>query len=160
MRRLFRSKKDSMICGVCGGLAEYFNVDPAIVRLATVALFLVNPAVMIILYIVACVVIPEKKEEAPPTVTPEEGREGLEVSRREFSELAKVLGLVVGVILIVAGAVAIASAFIPPAWFWGVIRPVFELPAYLARFGSLVYGVVLLVLGGLLLSYFLRHGRK
>ena len=35
-KRLYRSKKDKMLAGVCGGLAEYFDVDPSLVRLATV----------------------------------------------------------------------------------------------------------------------------
>ena len=33
IRRLYRSKKDKIIGGVCGGIAEYFNVDPVIIRL-------------------------------------------------------------------------------------------------------------------------------
>ena len=35
-KRLYRSKKDRMICGVCGGIANYFNIDPTLVRLAFV----------------------------------------------------------------------------------------------------------------------------
>ena len=37
-KRLYKSKTDVMICGVCGGLAEYFEVDPTIVRLIAVVL--------------------------------------------------------------------------------------------------------------------------
>ena len=33
MKRLYRSKKNRIIAGVCGGIAEYFNIDPTIVRL-------------------------------------------------------------------------------------------------------------------------------
>ena len=33
-KRLYRSRNQRMICGVCGGVAEYFNIDPTIVRLA------------------------------------------------------------------------------------------------------------------------------
>ena len=32
-RRLYRSDTDKMICGVCGGIGEYFNVDPTLIRL-------------------------------------------------------------------------------------------------------------------------------
>ena len=35
-KRLYRSRKDRMICGVCGGIAKYFNIDPTLVRLAFV----------------------------------------------------------------------------------------------------------------------------
>ena len=37
-KRLYRSVKNKVICGVCGGIAEYFGVDPTIVRLAFVLL--------------------------------------------------------------------------------------------------------------------------
>ena len=39
-KRLYRSKRDVMICGVCGGIAEYFDIDPTIVRLVAVVLVL------------------------------------------------------------------------------------------------------------------------
>lgn len=32
-KRLFRSRNDRMLCGVCGGIAEYFNIDPTLIRL-------------------------------------------------------------------------------------------------------------------------------
>lgn len=48
-----------MICGVCGGLAEYFAVDPTVVRLiwAVVTLFGIAPG--IIAYIIAALIIPQ-----------------------------------------------------------------------------------------------------
>ena len=39
-KRLYKSRQNRMLCGVCGGIAEYFNIDPTIVRLITVALCL------------------------------------------------------------------------------------------------------------------------
>ena len=39
-KRLYRSKKERMIAGICGGVAEYFNIDPVIVRLIFVVLAL------------------------------------------------------------------------------------------------------------------------
>ncbi len=38
-KRLYRVEKGSMIAGVCGGIAEYFNIDPSLVRIAAAALF-------------------------------------------------------------------------------------------------------------------------
>ena len=35
-KRLYRSSTNYMICGVCGGIGEYFNIDPTLVRLAWV----------------------------------------------------------------------------------------------------------------------------
>lgn len=56
-RKLNRSSKDKMIGGVCGGLGEYFNVDPTLVRLAFVAATLLGgPGVLI--YIVMWIITP------------------------------------------------------------------------------------------------------
>ncbi|HVU12461.1 MAG TPA: PspC domain-containing protein [Phototrophicaceae bacterium] len=57
-RRLYRSRTDRMLAGVCGGLGEYFGVDPTIVRLLVVLLALAGgPGV--ILYIILALIIPE-----------------------------------------------------------------------------------------------------
>ncbi len=57
-KRLYRSKKDKMLAGICGGLAEYFDVDPSLVRLATVLLCLYAGTGLLI-YIIAAIIIPE-----------------------------------------------------------------------------------------------------
>ena len=57
-KRLYRSKKDKMLAGVCGGLAEYFDVDPSLVRLATVLLCLYAGTGLLV-YIIAAIIIPE-----------------------------------------------------------------------------------------------------
>ena len=48
-----------MICGVCGGIANYFNVDPTLIRLAWVVLCLAAGS-GIIAYIIAAIVIPQE----------------------------------------------------------------------------------------------------
>jgi phage shock protein PspC (stress-responsive transcriptional regulator) len=58
-KRLFRSKKDRMIGGVCGGLAEYLNIDSAIVRIVA-ALLMLTWGTGILLYIIMWIVIPEE----------------------------------------------------------------------------------------------------
>ncbi|AOX05779.1 hypothetical protein BJP05_06180 [Corynebacterium sp. NML98-0116] len=58
-KRLQRSMVDKYIGGVCGGIAEYFGLDPAIVRIGTVLIGLCTAFVpLFILYIVAWIVIP------------------------------------------------------------------------------------------------------
>jgi len=57
VRRLYRSRTDRKIAGICGGLANYFDIDPVIVRLAWVLLFFLGGS-GILLYIVAWIVIP------------------------------------------------------------------------------------------------------
>ena len=58
-KRLYRSKKDSMICGVCGGIANYFNIDPTLVRLAFV-LIAMGAGSGILAYIIAAIIIPDE----------------------------------------------------------------------------------------------------
>ncbi|MFC1987632.1 PspC domain-containing protein [Chloroflexota bacterium] len=55
--RLYRNRDDRIICGVCGGLAKYFDIDPVIVRIVTVLLALANGA-GILAYIILAIVIP------------------------------------------------------------------------------------------------------
>jgi phage shock protein PspC (stress-responsive transcriptional regulator) len=59
-KRLYRSKKDRMLGGVCGGIAEYFDVDPTIVRLIWVLLALTY-GTGILAYLIAWIIVPEKK---------------------------------------------------------------------------------------------------
>ncbi len=61
-KRLYRSLKDRKIAGVCGGIGEYFDVDPTLIRLLTVALVLAMGS-GVLAYILAWIIVPE----APPT---------------------------------------------------------------------------------------------
>ncbi len=56
-KRLYRSGKERILGGVCGGIAEYFNVDPAIIRLLWV-LFIFGFGTGILAYIIAWIIIP------------------------------------------------------------------------------------------------------
>ena len=64
-RKLYRSRKDRMIGGVCGGLAKYFNMDPTIIRLIAV-LGLVAVGGTFLAYIILLIVVPEEPLETPP----------------------------------------------------------------------------------------------
>jgi phage shock protein C len=59
-KRLYRSTSQKMLGGVCGGVAEYFDVDVSIVRLLSVGLALVTALFpMLFFYIIAWIVIPQ-----------------------------------------------------------------------------------------------------
>ena len=60
-KKLYRSKKDQKLAGVCSGIAEYFHIDPTIVRLIW-ALFVLCAGSGVLLYIVCALVIPEKPD--------------------------------------------------------------------------------------------------
>lgn len=58
MKRLYRSRQNRMIFGVCGGLGEYFNIDPTIVRVLFLASFFLAGTGGI-LYIIMGIIVPE-----------------------------------------------------------------------------------------------------
>ena len=58
-KKLTKSINSRMICGVCGGIAEYFNIDPVIIRLLLVVLCCAGGS-GIIGYIIAAIIIPEQ----------------------------------------------------------------------------------------------------
>ena len=57
-KRLYKSSVNYMLCGVCGGIAEYFDIDPTLVRLAWVLLTCFGGA-GIWAYIIAAIIIPK-----------------------------------------------------------------------------------------------------
>lgn len=59
-KKLYRSKNNRVIAGICGGIGEYFDIDPTIIRLLWV-LFTFMGGSGIIAYIICWIVIPEKK---------------------------------------------------------------------------------------------------
>lgn len=56
-KKLYKSNQNKMIDGVCGGIAEYFGIDPTVVRLAVVVLSLMGFS-GVIAYILAAIIIP------------------------------------------------------------------------------------------------------
>jgi phage shock protein C len=58
-KRLFRSRKDRILGGVCGGLGTYFNLDPVLMRVIWVVLFFFA-GVGILAYILAWIIVPEE----------------------------------------------------------------------------------------------------
>jgi len=61
MKKLYLSKNDKKLCGVCGGLAEYFEIDPTLIRLLWV-LAVIFAGAGILAYIIAAIVIPKSPE--------------------------------------------------------------------------------------------------
>ena len=97
-KRLYRSKKNSVIAGVCGGLGEYFNIDPVIFRIIAVILVLAE-GIGLLAYIIAWIAIPQREDQ-----------EGA-VEKR--SEAHKYLP---GLILVVVGLIFLLNNIFP-WWF-------------------------------------------
>lgn len=84
-RKLYRSRTDSVIGGVCGGLAEYFNVDAVIVRVIAVLLFF-SGGVGFIGYLILWLVVPLQGADAA------QPRDTIQANANEIKEAAEGLG--------------------------------------------------------------------
>ena len=60
-KRLYKNHADEKLCGVCSGIAKYFDMDPTIIRLALVAFCLLGGS-GILAYIIAAIVIPDEPD--------------------------------------------------------------------------------------------------
>jgi phage shock protein C len=70
-KRLHRSKRDVMLGGVAAGIAEYFNLDPTIVRLVFVLLAIASAGPpMVLIYIILWVIIPQSSSDVTPPASP------------------------------------------------------------------------------------------
>ena len=141
-KRLYRSRSDRMIWGVCGGLAEYFDMDPTIVRIIAVLLALANGA-GILAYIILAIVVPLESSEAaePEDVIKENVEEMKEtasqlgqeirsafVGKEDQSEEAAKAHYrsrnVLGIILIVIGILFLLASFNLLWWLrWSYLWP-------------------------------------
>ncbi|MBI2573502.1 PspC domain-containing protein [Candidatus Woesearchaeota archaeon] len=61
VKRLYRNSNDKVLGGVCSGVAEYFSIDPVLVRIVWVLATLVSMGFGIIAYLVAWIIMPEKQ---------------------------------------------------------------------------------------------------
>ena len=59
MKRLYKSSTDKKVCGVCGGIASYFDVDPTVIRLIWV-IFTLAGGSGLIAYIIAAIIMPDE----------------------------------------------------------------------------------------------------
>lgn len=62
MKRLYRSNDEKILAGVCGGIAEYFHIDPTVVRLLWIVLGMMGGG-GIFAYIIAAIIIPKEPQK-------------------------------------------------------------------------------------------------
>jgi phage shock protein C len=137
-KKLYRSAKDRMLGGVCAGLAQYFNIDPTLVRvLFVVILFLGGSGILA--YIILWVVVPEEPikftstEEAKEKTESNENSESTSGTGTGFNAKAYYQSLdkqrekrraTAGIILLAIGIIFLADNFIPRIHigdFWPLI---------------------------------------
>jgi phage shock protein C len=104
MKRLYRSRKNRMLGGVCGGIAEYFDIDPVIVRLLAVALFFVGGSA-VLAYIIALIIIPYEPFETAAGSGKEAPAPASTVPAAARQSSGESVPLFLGILLIVLGGV-------------------------------------------------------
>lgn len=112
-KRLYRSETNKVFSGVCGGIGEYFEVDPVLVRVVTVILAL-STGVAFIAYIAAWIIVPQREGQIEPETSFTSGSKP-DTSWRKYLP---------GLVLIGIGAVLlIRESFYWFDWseFWPVI---------------------------------------
>jgi phage shock protein C len=72
-KKLYRSRQHRMISGVCGGLGEYFGIDPTLMRILFIAATFIGFGSAILIYLILLIVVPE--EPLPETDTSSESAE-------------------------------------------------------------------------------------
>lgn len=104
MKRLYRSRKNRMLGGVCGGIAEYFAIDPVIVRLIVVALFFVGGSALLA-YVIALIVIPYEPYEMAAGADKDTAPAAATAPVQASQSASDSVPLFLGILLIVIGAV-------------------------------------------------------
>lgn len=113
-KKLYRSSRDSVLAGVCGGIGEYFAVDSVIVRLLWVVFTLMGGAGLIA-YIIAAIIIPKDETYNPieDSYTRDNTNSGSGPERRDRGDSSRSTSLVLGAILVMFGAFVLLKDFIP-----------------------------------------------
>jgi len=141
-KRLYRSRSNRMIWGVCGGLAKYFDIDPTIVRLiAVLSIFLGGFGILA--YIILAIVVPLESSKA--TEPGDTIRENVEEMKETAGKLGRELRSafttekgapsvastadhrslsILGIILVIFGVIFLLGSFNLFWWFnWGHLWP-------------------------------------
>lgn len=63
-KKLYKIEEGKILCGVCGGIAEYFNIDPTLVRLGFVLLSAAGGSTLLV-YIIGAIIMPVKPMQLP-----------------------------------------------------------------------------------------------
>jgi len=132
-RKIYRSRKDRIIFGVCGGIAEYYNIESLWVRVVFIFLGITG-AIGFILYVALVILMPLNPEKP----TDDKREDDMGVKAEEFSDRVK--GLVselrddpkldrrrnlLGLVIVSVGVIAFFNELFPNFWIgWKVLWPV------------------------------------
>ena len=63
IKKLYRSRKDKMIAGICGGIGEIYSLDPTMIRLVYALITIFSAGTALLVYILGWIIIPEETPE-------------------------------------------------------------------------------------------------
>ncbi len=123
--KLYRSNTDKVIAGVCGGLANYFNIDPTIIRLIFVIIAL-SGGIGIIAYLIFWIIIPVEGATHEAGAQAREAGEEIKDAARSFAHDIRQPGTsrrtLFGLIVVAVGVVALFNTLFPHHWIrWDVV---------------------------------------
>lgn len=153
-KQLYRSRTDRMISGVCGGIAEYFGVDPVVVRLAAVLAAMLTSGGVIVAYLIMAVVVPEGLDPAPAAAAQSAAPAAAQVQNHEEVVMAE-QDMGPGDVPEPGeyGAAGSAPAAPPQQTQWAATpQPAPQGRERHGGRGGITAGIVLIVIGGLFLA--------
>lgn len=126
-RRLYRSPDDRMLAGVAGGMAETYDMDPALVRVVWTLLIIFTGGVFLILYVVMALVVPLRPYDEPLAMTDAgvetdtttvnatprmSTAEARRARRRESGQGDNTGPLILGALLVIVGGLFLARQYV------------------------------------------------
>jgi len=134
-KKLFRSVDDNIIAGVCGGLAEYFQIDGSLVRIIFI-LLAIGGGSGVLIYLILWLVVPSAKQNSSGKQNKEEKiKEFADEAKDKAKSMAKEIKLetkikrtkrinILGVVLILVGLTAIWNQIFPKMIDWDIFWPI------------------------------------
>ena len=156
-KRLYKSRTEKVIDGVCGGIADYFGIDPTLVRLLWIASIFAGGA-GIILYIIAMIIIPtepyqqsqnsQAQSGSSYNYNPQTGEKMYDVSsdgkvKRDNDEsVSSMVKVIIGAVFLLMGMYFIANNFFNLSWFFTVSWKVFIGILFIAIGGVIFFRII------------------
>ena len=125
-KRLLRSRKDRYIAGVCGGLGEYFDIDPLIFRLIFLIVFFFGGAGLLV-YLILWIAIPEEGEDKRSREISANLKEGANKMAEEIKKnkhKASHNQIIGGLLILTVGVIFLVNNFLP-GFGMGKLWPLF-----------------------------------
>lgn len=118
-KRLERSRTNRVIAGVCGGLADYFKIDIALMRVLFVVATICG-SFGFWMYVILWIVVPEENILGPGNINENSYDDTIDITPNEAREEKKSVNgaMIASLILIFIGVMALVDNFTPIAWVW------------------------------------------